>query len=105
MIREEVTKFNGVWASVFAVFEDALRTTIKEETARLIQGVNDVFKNFHDGFNTLCEEKDTSNPNGKLVREELKRNVEEAKRILEGPMQQAYEAMNRDFRRTGVNDD
>lgn len=78
---------------------------VKEETDRLVEAVTTIFQDFHNGFNLLCEEKATSNPNGKLVQAELRHNVAEARQILTGPMQRAYEALEKDLRGIGVNRD
>lgn len=100
--KEQVTKLNGIWATVCANIASELNVLLTAAKDRLIETIGKVFKDFYDGFNSFCDAKDGDNPQEKLIRDHLQTNLEKAQKILDGPMKRAYEALERDFRRIGV---
>ena len=101
VFKNEVTKLNGIWTTVYTSVESEFRALLELETDRLVDTIGKVFESFQTGFHMMCEDKETDDPKEKMVQEELKINLETAEQILKGPMQQAYETLERDFSRVG----
>lgn len=98
-------KLNGLWTGVYTNVTSDLKTLVKAERDSLTDTIGHVFKDFYTGFNAMCEIDETANPEATRIHEELNVNRLKAEEILNGPMKQAYEALERDFRGIGTNCD
>ena len=97
-----MTKLNGIWKTVCANVVSDFQKLLDHECKNLTEMIGRVFEDFHTGFNSTCEEDDTGDPRQMRTLEELNVKNEKAERILKGPMQLAYEALERDFRQIEI---
>lgn len=100
---KEVTKADGLWATQWNSSESDLKTIISTERRALIQTIGGVFRDLRSGFDIKCVVDETADPETARIHKQLNVNRVKAEEILLGPMRQAYEAMEREFRRTRVN--
>lgn len=96
--KQEVTRMGGVWNMVYGCARQELEHLFSTERARLVAGVGEVFQGFHYNFNMMCEAKECTNPTELNLRDLLKANLDEAEKHLRGPMQEAVDALQRDFK-------
>lgn len=102
MFKSEVTKLDGIYASVYEGVKSEFNTILNEEKQALIESVGKVFEGVQLGFDMMCDAEEFNDPHELDFRNELTANLEEAEKHLRGPMQSAYEALQKDFRRVGV---
>ena len=87
-----------MWATVCDSVKTEIYDLLETEKAILVDEIGGIFCSFYTGFDMMCEAKESDDPTEKKVRAELEANAKEAEKVLKGPMQAAYDALEKAFR-------
>ncbi|KJY02136.1 hypothetical protein TI39_contig191g00004 [Zymoseptoria brevis] len=94
--RTEVTKPGGVWAAVYNGIERDLQKLLRDAKATLKRDIVIVFQDFRVGFSEIYKAKDSFAEEVNL-KEVLRKNLQEARELMDGTMRCAFVALWRDF--------
>lgn len=102
VFKQEVTKVNGIWASVYNGVEADIQDLLENERKTLKDAIGHVFNEYKEGFKLMCPAEETLDPAEEALQQTLGDILEKAEAHRAGPMQEAFDTLCAEFRRKGA---
>lgn len=97
VFKQEITKLNGIWASVYNGMEADIEELLEHERKALKEAVGHVFNEYKEGFKLMCPAKETVDPAEEALQKTLAKALVKAEVHRAGPMQEAFDTLCADF--------
>jgi len=81
----------GPFRTLADQLEEELNSALHTQMASLKGGLSKIFTNVKMQFTLMAANKDNDTPEGKLFRKQLHELVEEARKVMDGPVKRALE--------------